>query len=279
MIIAGADNRPSMLEKSLYDSWKSLDGTTRTKKYEELSATEKIQADCDCKATNIVLQVYPPTHPSQPQINQSSLPPSHPYQSQVNHQTSSILQIAYNSPQPLTEFPQIDSGLAVPVFTQGDNLISCLNKAMAFLTVVASLRFLSTNNQLRTSSNPRNQAIIQDGKVTVQQIQERQGKSYAGNSYKGNATCLGGNNTRGQARVVKCYNSQGEGHMDRQFTQPKMPRNDACYGFDVLSELPHFETSHNDMDNQSLHAMLDFEQTPIVDFSDNEITSDSNIIS
>ncbi|GKB65877.1 hypothetical protein Tco_0927289, partial [Tanacetum coccineum] len=32
------------------------DGTTRTKKYEELSATEKIQADCDCKATNIVLQ-------------------------------------------------------------------------------------------------------------------------------------------------------------------------------------------------------------------------------
>ncbi|GJU09648.1 hypothetical protein Tco_1132044 [Tanacetum coccineum] len=36
------------------------DGTTRTKKYEELSATEKIQADCDCKATNIVLQGLPP---------------------------------------------------------------------------------------------------------------------------------------------------------------------------------------------------------------------------
>ncbi|GJV74257.1 hypothetical protein Tco_1494252 [Tanacetum coccineum] len=36
------------------------DGTTRTKKYEELSATEKIQVDCDCKATNIVLQGLPP---------------------------------------------------------------------------------------------------------------------------------------------------------------------------------------------------------------------------
>ncbi|GJR49094.1 hypothetical protein Tco_1317197 [Tanacetum coccineum] len=35
------------------------DGTTQTKKYEELSATEKIQADCDCKATNIVLQGLP----------------------------------------------------------------------------------------------------------------------------------------------------------------------------------------------------------------------------
>ncbi|GJT91587.1 hypothetical protein Tco_1080432 [Tanacetum coccineum] len=75
MIIAGADNRPPMLEKSLFDSWKSRmehymknrenarmilnlvqngpliwptvteeDGTIRTKKYEELSATEKIQA-------------------------------------------------------------------------------------------------------------------------------------------------------------------------------------------------------------------------------------------
>ncbi|GJT96410.1 ribonuclease H-like domain-containing protein [Tanacetum coccineum] len=36
------------------------DGTTRTKKYEELSATEKLQADCDLKATNIVLQGLPP---------------------------------------------------------------------------------------------------------------------------------------------------------------------------------------------------------------------------
>ncbi|GKB64801.1 reverse transcriptase domain-containing protein, partial [Tanacetum coccineum] len=32
---------------------------TRTKKYEELSATEKIQADCDLKATNIILQGLP----------------------------------------------------------------------------------------------------------------------------------------------------------------------------------------------------------------------------
>ncbi|GJV97037.1 hypothetical protein Tco_1548614 [Tanacetum coccineum] len=59
MIIAGADHCPPMLEKFLYDSWKSPDGTTKTKKYEELSATEKIQADCDCKATNIVLQGLP----------------------------------------------------------------------------------------------------------------------------------------------------------------------------------------------------------------------------
>ncbi|GJT90937.1 hypothetical protein Tco_1079782 [Tanacetum coccineum] len=34
-------------------------GTTRKKKYEELSVTEKLQADCDLKATNIVLQGLP----------------------------------------------------------------------------------------------------------------------------------------------------------------------------------------------------------------------------
>ncbi|GKE57184.1 hypothetical protein Tco_1496369, partial [Tanacetum coccineum] len=34
-------------------------GVTQTKKYEELSATEKIQADCDLKATNIILQGLP----------------------------------------------------------------------------------------------------------------------------------------------------------------------------------------------------------------------------
>ncbi|GJT11906.1 hypothetical protein Tco_0858948 [Tanacetum coccineum] len=35
-------------------------GVTRTKKYEELSALKKLQADCDLKATNIVLQGLPP---------------------------------------------------------------------------------------------------------------------------------------------------------------------------------------------------------------------------
>ncbi|GJX27836.1 hypothetical protein Tco_0235915 [Tanacetum coccineum] len=34
-------------------------GVTRTKKYAELSAAEKIQADCDMKATNMILQGLP----------------------------------------------------------------------------------------------------------------------------------------------------------------------------------------------------------------------------
>ncbi|GJX22218.1 hypothetical protein Tco_0226663 [Tanacetum coccineum] len=78
-----------MLDKDLYDSWKSRmelymqnreneriilesvengpliwptieeNGVIRTKKYGELSATEKIQVDCDMKGTNIILQGLP----------------------------------------------------------------------------------------------------------------------------------------------------------------------------------------------------------------------------
>ncbi|GJS63955.1 hypothetical protein Tco_0678519 [Tanacetum coccineum] len=89
-ILSGADNRPPMLEKDMYDSWKSRmelymmnrqhgrmilesvengpliwptieeNGVTRPKKYSELSATKAIQADCDVKATNIILQGLPP---------------------------------------------------------------------------------------------------------------------------------------------------------------------------------------------------------------------------
>ncbi|GJV77123.1 hypothetical protein Tco_1508707 [Tanacetum coccineum] len=52
----------------------------------------------------------------------------------------------------------------------------------------------------------------------------------------------------------------------------------SSYGSDAISEVPHSESYHNDMDNQSVHAMQDFEQIPVVDFSNNEIHNDSNII-
>ncbi|GJU31223.1 hypothetical protein Tco_1174812 [Tanacetum coccineum] len=50
------------------------------------------------------------------------------------------------------------------------------------------------------------------------------------------------------------------------------------YGSDVILEVPHHEPYHTDMENQSVHTMQDFKQTPVVDFTNNKITSDSNII-
>ncbi|GJT23098.1 hypothetical protein Tco_0893035 [Tanacetum coccineum] len=66
----------------------------------------------------------------------------------------------------IAEFPQIDSDLAVPVFKQGDDPIDAINKMMSFLSTFVTSCFLSTNNQLRNSSNPRQQATIHDGRVT-----------------------------------------------------------------------------------------------------------------
>ncbi|GJU65530.1 retrovirus-related pol polyprotein from transposon TNT 1-94 [Tanacetum coccineum] len=60
MIVAGAENRPPMLDKSMYNSWQSQNGVIRPKKYEEFTDQEKLQDDCDVQAINIILQGLPP---------------------------------------------------------------------------------------------------------------------------------------------------------------------------------------------------------------------------
>ncbi|GKG03028.1 hypothetical protein Tco_0310664, partial [Tanacetum coccineum] len=50
----------SLQNGSLFWPTVEENGTTRTKKYEELSVAEKLQANCNLKATNIVLQGLPP---------------------------------------------------------------------------------------------------------------------------------------------------------------------------------------------------------------------------
>ncbi|GJZ27988.1 hypothetical protein Tco_0572635 [Tanacetum coccineum] len=80
---------------------------------------------------------------------------------------------------------------------------------MTFLSVVGS-RFPPLNNHLRTSSNPKNQATIQDGRATIQQVQGRQTQSFAGTRNRGIATTSRGNYAAGQTKVVKCYNSEAQ---------------------------------------------------------------------
>ncbi|GKB10141.1 hypothetical protein Tco_0844064 [Tanacetum coccineum] len=120
------------------------------------------------------------------------------YSAPVIHQTSVVPQQLYQSyqapiahKQSSTTFPQLDSGLVVTSFILTDDPIASLNKAMTFISTTFAPRYLTTNNQLRTTSNPRNQATIQDGRVTMQNVQGRQTQSYGGNSSKGNATRSG----------------------------------------------------------------------------------------
>ncbi|GKE62160.1 hypothetical protein Tco_1512527, partial [Tanacetum coccineum] len=158
-----------------------------------------------------------------------------------------------------------------PLALQGEDLIECINKAMAFLSAVAS-------------------------RVIVQQVQGRQTQSYAGTGNRGIATTSKGNYASGQPRVVKCYNCQGEGHMTRQSFQTEdldsydsdcdylssakavLMANLSSCDPEVLSEIPYFDSYPNDIINQDMQEMQYSEQTHINDFQDNEIHSDSNTI-
>ncbi|GKF20883.1 retrovirus-related pol polyprotein from transposon TNT 1-94, partial [Tanacetum coccineum] len=123
-----------------------------------------------------------------------SIQPSHTFQSQINHQTLTvpqvIPQVAYQSPQALTQLMT-----KTPFIDSG------------FAVPVFS-----------PGDDPI--ACLNKG---------RQGQNYSGTTYNNNATSSRGITTTGQARVVKCYNCQGEGHMARQCTQPKRPSNVAWY--------------------------------------------------
>nr|GEW93529.1 hypothetical protein [Tanacetum cinerariifolium] len=274
-ILSGADNRPPMLEKDMYDSWKSrmelymlnrphgrmilesveqgpliwpsgeVKGVTRLKKYSELSAAETIQADCDVKATNIILQGLPPevyalvsTHKVVKELweriqmlmqgtsltkqerecklydafdkfayqkgetlhdfylrfslllNDMNMYNMKLEQFQVNTKflntllsewckfvtdvklvqdlhTTNVNQLhAYLAPQiayaPMVQqsskYSPPEAGLV------GDDPIDAINHMMSFLTSVVASRYPTTNNQLRTSSNPRQQATINNGR-------------------------------------------------------------------------------------------------------------------
>ncbi|GJX11522.1 retrovirus-related pol polyprotein from transposon TNT 1-94 [Tanacetum coccineum] len=165
--------------------------------------------------------------------------PSNEYQSTVHHNVyssqPSIPQVEYAPTacqQQHPEFSQPDSGLVVPVFQKGDDPIDAINHMMSFLTAVVTSRYPTTNNQLRTSSNPRQQATIYDGKVTVQPVQGRQ-TTYAAGTTRKYTPGASGSNT-GKQRTVICYNCKGEGHIAKQCTKPKRKRDETWFNDKVL---------------------------------------------
>ncbi|GJY91956.1 integrase, catalytic region, zinc finger, CCHC-type containing protein [Tanacetum coccineum] len=130
------------------------------------------------------------------------------------------------------EFSQPDSDLFVPVFQKGDDPINAINHMMSFLTAIVTSRYPTTNNQLRNSSNPRQQATINDGRVTLQPIQGRQ-TSFAMGTTRTYTPGASGSNF-GKQRTVIFYNCKGEGHMSKQCTKPKRKRDDSWFKDKVL---------------------------------------------
>ncbi|GKD58424.1 retrovirus-related pol polyprotein from transposon TNT 1-94 [Tanacetum coccineum] len=92
--------------------------------------------------------------------------------------------------------------------------------------------FTSTNNQLRNSPNPKQQATINDGRVTLQPVQGRQISFAMGTSRTYTPGASGSNS--GKQRTVICYNCKGEGHMSKQCTKPKRKWDNSWFKDKVL---------------------------------------------
>ncbi|GKC81812.1 hypothetical protein Tco_1137529 [Tanacetum coccineum] len=76
----------------------------------------------------------------------------------------------------MTESPLVNLGFVVPIFSPGDDLIYCLNKAMAFLTVGHSATSsgetrLKLFRQCTQPKRPRNEAWYKD-KAMLAEAQE-----------------------------------------------------------------------------------------------------------
>ncbi|GKB74191.1 retrovirus-related pol polyprotein from transposon TNT 1-94 [Tanacetum coccineum] len=176
--------------------------------------------------------------------NQSSTPlsityPFNDHQSLVNHNVysppSSIPQIEYAptvNQQQQPEFSPLDLGLTIPVFKQGDDPIDVINHMMSFLSAVVTSHYPTMNNQMRSSSNPRQQATINDGRVTLQPVQGRQISFTTGTSRTYTPGASGSNS--GKQMTVICYNCKREGHMSKQCTKPKRKQDDSWFKDKVL---------------------------------------------
>nr|GEU83882.1 hypothetical protein [Tanacetum cinerariifolium] len=124
---------------------------------------------------------------------------SNPQRNSPSSSTSSSTQVL----QPLTDNPHLDSSLS-----PAENLIENLTNTLALLTQSYKTFLPQTNNQLRTPSNTRNQATVQDGRVVVQKVQGRQNRGQGMNPQGGGAAGYGG---------------------AKNYTQPKRPQNSEYY--------------------------------------------------
>ncbi|GJZ90865.1 hypothetical protein Tco_0662792 [Tanacetum coccineum] len=227
-----------------------------------------------------------------------------PYQTHQNsyHNSQYQPQVSpYQSPQHVNqqpEFPQLDSDLIILVFQKGDDPIDAINHMMSFLTAVVTSRYPTTNNQLMNSSNPRQQSTINDGREQVEAIlgnkeqlfvTTAKGKDTCPNSLpnrKGNGMIRGivegqatqtviTHNAAYQADDLDTYDSNCD---ELNTVKVALMANLSHIGSDALAEVHNHDNVDNNMINQAVQAMPSSEQSNVVNHSETEITSDSNII-
>ncbi|GJY52616.1 hypothetical protein Tco_0443463 [Tanacetum coccineum] len=236
MIIAGADNRPPMLEKSMYESWKS-----RMELYMENRENRRMILDSI--------------------INGPLVWPTVVQEDGTTKKQKSLFKTA---------------GLLCNKFKRGKDKVM-LVLAIRVMLLVLGETIHEGRQGLLNAIIFKDKAMLAEAQESGQILNEEQ------LAFLVDLSVLDGqaiqttipNNAAFQTEDLDAYNSDCD---DVSNARTVLMANLSNYCSDVISEVPHSKPYHNDMDNQSVYAMQDFEQTPVVDFLDNEITSDSNII-
>ncbi|GJW54305.1 hypothetical protein Tco_0098390 [Tanacetum coccineum] len=164
-----------------------------------------------------------------------------------------------NQQQQPPEFPQLDSGLTVPAFKQGDDPIDAINHMMSFLSAVVTSRYPTTNNQLRNSSNPRQQrrkklAFLADPGTAEGQATQN----------------VITHNVAYQSDDLDAYDSDCD---ELNTAKVALMANLSHYGSDALAEVHNPDNVDNNKINQGVQVMSSSEQSSVVNHSETEITS------
>ncbi|GKB48598.1 uncharacterized mitochondrial protein-like protein [Tanacetum coccineum] len=289
--------------------WPTIEenGLTRPRKYSELTPADAIQADCDVKATNIILQGLPP--------EVYALVSNHRITKELWETIQLLMQGTSLTKQErecklYDEFDKF-------AYKKGETLRDLYLRFSLLLNDMNIYNVKLEQFQLRNLSNPKQQATINDGSVTLQPIQGRK-ISFAMGSTRTYTARVSGSNSGKQMTII-CYNYKGEGHMSKQCTKPKRKRDDSWfkdkvllvqaqangqilheeelafladpgivevtlmanlshYGSDVLTEVHNSDNMDNNMINQDVQVRPSSEQLSVVNHLETEITSDNNII-
>nr|GEZ21631.1 hypothetical protein [Tanacetum cinerariifolium] len=242
---------------------------------------------------------------------QSSTPlsityPSNDFQSSVNHNVynpSSLIPHVEYAPavHQQSEFSQPDTRLVVLVFQKDDDPIDVINHMMSFLTAVVTSRYPPTNNHLRTSSNPRQQATINNGRCTkpkrkrdeawfkdkvllvqaqangqVFHEEELEFLADPGIAETQSTQYVVTNNADYQANDLDAYDSDCD---EINSSKIALMANLSHYRSNNLAEVHNQDYMTNNVIYQDVQATLTSEQSNILNQSETKITSDSNIIS
>nr|GEZ50918.1 hypothetical protein [Tanacetum cinerariifolium] len=191
----------------------------------------------------------------------------------------------------------------------GDDPVDAINHMMSFLTAVVTSQYPPINNQLKTSSNPRQQATINNGRgechmskqctkpkrkkdeawfkdkvllvqaqANGQNLHEKELEFLAdhGIAETQSTQYVITNNAAYQADDLDAYDSDC---VEINSAKIALMANLSHYGFDNLAEVHNQDNMTNNVINQDVQATSISEQSNILNQLETEITSYGNIIS